>query len=405
MFYRVCFLFLLMLAINIQKTAAQCGDGGAGNDVLNCTGTETTTVSTGTGNDIVNLNGQDIIVFNVPNATPGVDAGGNVTVNGPGTISTTGFNDDGISAQGDVVSSATITTTGQNADGIVTFGGAVNNSSISTNNSVSIGIIAHGHVENNGSILTQGPGSAGILAFSTAENNGTIVTTNVGSAGIAATGDVENTGTISATSYAIAGSNNAQTITVSDGTLTGGWGAIEASGGNDSVIITVEEVTINGIVNGGAGTDQLIFQGATTDAVGWNAVEALVGCNPCAGTVTIDGKSYLFQNFEQLLNHILLIALPQSVIAVEFGSAVQYPMLLCDDGVVKVFATETHLEIYGGFASENPNGFLITAIASGEIQAGTQFQNNWSGLLLDNGYIRVMNGSGTVVSEVCRYRN
>jgi hypothetical protein len=80
-------------------------------------------------------------------------------------------------------------------------------------------------------------------------------------------------------------------------------------GGNDSITIEVG-ATITGTISGGnvAGDfDILTFTGSTSDQAGYAQLQALVGCNPCSGTVTIDGYTYTFTNFEQFVNLMTLV--------------------------------------------------------------------------------------------------
>ncbi len=97
-------------------------------------------------------------------------------------------------------------------------------------------------------------------------------------------------------------------------------------GGDDHITIAVG-ATILGTISGGnigGDNDLLTFTGTTNDQIGYDQLQALVGCNPCSGTVTIDGFTYTFQNFEQLQNLITLVVAipgtPGAQIVIRFNS-------------------------------------------------------------------------------------
>jgi hypothetical protein len=93
-------------------------------------------------------------------------------------------------------------------------------------------------------------------------------------------------------------------------------------GGDDTITIEVG-ATVLGTISGGnvAGDfDTLTFTGSTSDQAGYAQLQALVGCNPCNGTVTIDGYTYTFTNFEQFVNLMtLIVALPNAQVIITFN--------------------------------------------------------------------------------------
>jgi hypothetical protein len=98
-------------------------------------------------------------------------------------------------------------------------------------------------------------------------------------------------------------------------------------GGNDTVTIGVG-ATVTGTISGGnvAGDfDTIIFSGTTSDATGYNQVQTFVGCNPCTGSVTIDGHTYNFTNFEQLQNLLTLYIPPSPVAPVPVEITISQP--------------------------------------------------------------------------------
>jgi hypothetical protein len=98
-------------------------------------------------------------------------------------------------------------------------------------------------------------------------------------------------------------------------------------GGNDSVTISVG-ATVTGTISGGnvAGDfDTIIFSGTISDAAGYNQIQTFVSCNPCSGSVTIDGHTYNFTNFEQLQNLLTLYIPPGPVTPVPVEITISQP--------------------------------------------------------------------------------
>lgn len=89
-------------------------------------------------------------------------------------------------------------------------------------------------------------------------------------------------------------------------------GDVLMGGGNDRVII-VNGAPVLGIMNGGAGTDRLTFELASanymdqyTTLAAW--ANALVAQNPAGGTIIINGVTFTWLNFEDLMTHFRLLA-------------------------------------------------------------------------------------------------
>ncbi|MEZ4666784.1 MAG: hypothetical protein R3E39_02490 [Anaerolineae bacterium] len=234
-------------------------------------------------------------------------------------------------------------------DGIVTAPNAMNSAGVAGNDTITINGNTSANVS--GDLLNAGVnggndtivinGSAGNVygdvtgqtASGGNDNitvNGTVTGEVAGDLQSAATGASIYTGgddtiTINGTVGSVSGDNlinglgtsigGADNITIGsnaqvNGNVSGETGA--TVGGDDTVTI-VAGATITGVISGGnvAGdNDTLIFSGTTTDAAEYNQVQAFVGCNPCAGTVTVGGQTYTFQNFEQLVNLLTLVIPP-----------------------------------------------------------------------------------------------
>jgi hypothetical protein len=150
------------------------------------------------------------------------------------------------------------------------------------------------------------------------------------------------------------------------------------------VNITVGNAIINGTIDGGGQTtaDTISFNGNATQAE-VNAAQAFVGCNPCAGTLTAGGQSYTFLNFEAFINLLTVIAAGGGgggqVVTVSFDSgslAPSGPQVICDDGAVKVFhLPDGDVEVFSGFSSALPNGFLVGRVFSAQIPNVLRFQD------------------------------
>jgi hypothetical protein len=147
-----------------------------------------------------------------------------------------------------------------------------------------------------------------------------------------------------------------------------------AIGGNDEITVGVGAV-ITGIVSGGnaAGDfDTLTLTGNTSDVAGYNQVQALIGCNPCNGSVTVDGNTYTFQNFEQLINLLMLInpGVPKTVV-ITLNPEPPEPVLLCGDSALLMYRLWTgELEFYSGMQLNPVQPFLVGKVSRGDLENG-----------------------------------
>jgi hypothetical protein len=192
-------------------------------------------------------------------------------------------------------------------------------------------------------------------------------------------------------------------------------------GGNDNITIAIG-ATINGGISGGnlaAGDfDTLLFTGSTTDTAGYNQIQAFVGCNPCSGIVTIDGSTYVFQNFEQLLNFITLIgapvpSAPAPVVVITLDPQTPKkptgPMTrICGDSNVIVYRLVTgEIEFY---YINTPQHFLVAQVTHGALNAGqrtfaaTSHTNpGWRVEISDGYFGQVFDNNNNPVGLTCRF--
>jgi hypothetical protein len=71
--------------------------------------------------------------------------------------------------------------------------------------------------------------------------------------------------------------------------------------GNDTVIISGNNATVGGMIDGGTGYDVLTFSLNTADPAQRQAwAEQIAAANPNGGTLTFNGHTYTWQNFEEL---------------------------------------------------------------------------------------------------------
>jgi hypothetical protein len=255
---------------------------------------------------------------------------GNLVNNG--NISTNGLQAQGLLEvdAGDAINNGNISTGGTSSHGIyeIDAGDAINNGNITTTGSLAHGIqeFGDGNVVNGGKILTSGTGANGIRELSTGAvtNDGTIIVTGAGSVGIyeEVDGDVTNNGSVTAaTGIAINTAVGVDDDTVTNnGVVTGGIAAIQTGSGNDTVI---NNGSINGTVNLGTGDDTMIVRGVVTGTMDggadWDTLifemtvegtssdldalaREMAAANPAGGSITINGYTFTWLNFESLIN-------------------------------------------------------------------------------------------------------
>ncbi|MFN8375750.1 MAG: hypothetical protein U0694_23120 [Anaerolineae bacterium] len=300
---------------------------GAGNDVIINNGTVTQSIygdaflGTGTGSDVITNNG---LVYGaiVGDASDGASSGSDVIVNNGTVIN---------SIHGD---------TGGTADG---SGGDV--------------------IINNGTIAQDIYGDAFL-------GNGT------GSDAITNNGSVTN---IYGDDYNNAGTGN-DTIT-NNGTVNN----INAGGGSDTVVINGTTSTVNGTIDGGTGYDVLTFNltSANPDELrSW--AEQIAAANPAGGTLTFNGHTYTWVNFEELTRLVFSIArinLPADPLAVfcSLQGGIDTYAIVGQQGTLSLGISAQQLS--NGLAQAQSSGDTVLvgqsatstvyALATGEVQVNT----------------------------------
>jgi len=226
----------------------------------------TTGAATGTGGDIVVCNASDTDGYT------GTVNGDDITVPAGATVSNTGTND-------------TIVTNG-GGDTITINGGSVTSG---------------------GKAIRAGSGSDTITI-----NSGTVTADSHAIEGQGGNDTIiVNGGNItSTTGRAIRGLGGNDTITLNGGTITGVTTAINANAGDDIVTIG-GNVVVNGIIdggNGGSNNDALVFTMAVPESQ-LNALQtALLAKNPANDSITINGLTYTWSNFEGIQADLIAIA-------------------------------------------------------------------------------------------------
>jgi hypothetical protein len=314
---RLVFVLFLLLFFSVTVTHANCTPpASAGNDNIACDNTPPP------GGAIEGLDGDDTInidsTVNGAIIVTGGDQGGPTPESGSDTITNDGtvgiIAGDGFMTGGSgndvIVNNGTITIDvfGEGPDGA------------SSGNDV---IINNGNVDNN--VFGDGyngPGSGS----DTLVNNGNVTGSVYGdSFGGASSGNdnITNNGTAnniygdndSGFGYGSDTIDNSATGTVNNIIAGGGDDNITNSGnvdnnidagyGNDTVTIQGNDATVGGTIDGGADYDTLTFNLSTNDpaqAEAWAAEFA--AANPNGGTITINGHTYTWTNFEELLYFI-----------------------------------------------------------------------------------------------------
>lgn len=220
----------------------------------------TVTGMTGTGGEVVSCIGTDT------NGYTGTPNGDDVIVQSSSNVSNTGVLNTIVTANG--------------GDTITVNGGTVSSG----------GIAIAGGAQNDDIVINSGTVTATDHAIEGGGGNDTI-TVNGGSV-------------TSTTGRAIRGRGGDDTITLNGGVITGNSVAINPNAGSDTVVIG-GNVTINGSINGGnngSNIDILKFS-VSVFATEYQALSALLAAaDPAAGSITINGFTYTWLNFENIEN-------------------------------------------------------------------------------------------------------
>jgi hypothetical protein len=339
---RLLFIVFLVLVSAVSVAYADCTSPTVADDNILCdnvpapptpgpvegqSGNDSITIDTGvtisnyvTGDDLVGAgNGNDTIInngtvdFTIFGDTQGSGGSGddyivnngtvNMSIEGDGAFAP-GSGDDTIINNGstDRIYGDSDNNAGTGND-TITNNGTVNDSIFgdTTTDPVSTG---NDIITNNGVIVFNiygdefnGTGTGS----DTITNNGTVNNIN----GANGNNVVDNTGTVNGSI-----TTGADTDTVTNSNTVNG--NISVGDGNDTVIIQGNDAIVGGTMDGGNGTDVLTFNLSTDDpaqAEAWAAEFA--AANPNGGTITINGQTYTWTNFEELQYFIELTSRPQ----------------------------------------------------------------------------------------------
>lgn len=107
-------------------------------------------------------------------------------------------------------------------------------------------------------------------------------------------------------------------------------GFLDGNGGNDTVNLG-DNAIVGAVMDGGAGTDTLSF-----DAISQSDLDAL-GLDPAGGSITINGETYTWLNFEQLLG-LLAELIEQGVIRLRVFYETETLRAVETSGGINIFA-------------------------------------------------------------------
>ncbi len=289
----------------------------------------------GFGNDTITNNGE---VFDIIGDSGGASGYGDDVITNNGTVEFDIYGDtdlNGTDSDGNDI----ITNNGE-VDGNITANGGndlvVNNGTVENN--------IHGDDEN-------GSGDGNDIILNSGLVEGTIYGDSAGGAG---TGN--------------------DTI-VNSGTVSGG---IEAGGGDDSVILS-NFGTVGGLVNGDAGFDTLEFDITTANTgqlLEW--ADQIFAASPSGGTLSFNGVTYTWANFEELVQLLNLTAVNGPAIVMQGycipdGSFDVYRIVSATEGVFAFRATAQQISAAFVDITENrlvaSDGDLqLWALTNGELQ-------------------------------------
>lgn len=340
-------LALVVSAFGWTPALAGCSDGTNGDNTLDCT--------SDSSNDWKGKNGDDVMTEDA-----GVNIEGNAQGDGTVKLGSASGGDDVLEINGNVEENvngdglaAGLAATG--GDDVVTIGvtgnveGNVNGDGIVAGGAGIGGddeVTIDGHVE--GNVTGDGIAAAGVsvggddilVVSETGTVEGNVSGDGVAAAGGTSGGDDTITidGTVEGNVYGdgmlSAGSRGGDDVIIVNGTVEGdvladGLAAFEDEGGDDTVIVG-EDASIEGTIDGGDGTDTLVLKNVYQDKL-----DAL---DPNDGTITKNGQTYTWLNFEFLVGKLREIAEE----AVNSGRGILYASgnllgVESDDGGFNVF--------------------------------------------------------------------
>ncbi len=359
-------LAVALLAVATPVRAGECQPGLSGNDW--------TCINSGTLNDWLGVDSvpgtQTVMVINEvtgivngPAANTAIRASGanggsgNMTAINRGTVNSlwlgiTTWSDSGNAT---VINSGTVTTLVSLSDGLTAHSNSGSATVINsgTVNATDDGISASSNsgtatVINSGTVTAvyNGVQVGANTPFSTVINSGSLTTTH-------------------ASRNAILGGIHSDLV-INSGELNAPNSglAIDTRAGDDTVII--EGGSVDGLIDGGDDTDSLAFS-IVHGAEGFDrVVAALAAADPAGGSITINGETYTWSNFESLQN-LLRMAMIGDGRANAFDFTAN-AALYCAGGGAQVY--RIHEDGQGEWAYDVPDGLaaaaLGQAIASGQ---------------------------------------
>jgi len=366
----ICFMVVVGVLAPTSMVLADCQpDGTAADDTIVCTGNDLDGVYGGEGDDTITNDGAaahltgDTTLFIGPiagddtiinNGTTeqiigdlAFDDGGDDTIINNGTVNMVIVGDDVANGQG---GNDTITNNGVIQQTI--FGDAAQDGGDDT-------------ITNNGTvgwdILGDSASSGGNdVIVNTGTVDGSIYGDNADTNPLAGDDTIINSGTVGGVIDAEAGDD---TVTLEDG----------ANGGADDVLV----------IDGGAGTDVLVFSFTITDPELYDQIAAEIAAqSPAGGSITINGQTYIWSNFEQLVNLLRFagtrpvtvrlndgrlnftdLAAPFAVYCVAGGGIVVYDIQESGQGFLAFQATWAEIsDALTAAAERNENILIVTAM-------------------------------------------
>jgi hypothetical protein len=368
------------------------------------------------------ITNQGAITNTAASTFDGIDFDSDNTILNSGTITTSGFQSEGMFSTGSndsVVndSSGTITTNGGHSDGVFAFGNVggntlTNQGVIQTFGEASFGLESNGSnnlLTNTGAITTSGPDGDGLST--TGNNNqlvngGTINTSNDSGVGVEVFGNTNtltNSGTITTTGRTAfglhaAGNDNTATNTSTGTTTTSGTGSdgLRANG-NGNELINAGTVATNGAGADGLfsnGSNNALLNNGTINVSGLNAhgiesVGATLGSITNSGMITVTGSggSGVFMGgpttFANTAGGSVISQQASGVIANGGGT-------ISNDGTITG-------QVTGITVANGPGAVTNSGAIKGVVGVGLLFLGNFNNSLTNSGTI---SGNGPLVNGV-----
>jgi hypothetical protein len=199
-------------------------------------------------------------------------------------------------------------------------------------------------------------------------------------------------------------------------TNNGTVNTINAEEGDDLVNIrfrsTVNQIILGGEDPGDTDFDVIRFTDLTqavADNIAQQCPDPDAGC-----TVTVGAFTYNLAEFENLRFFLLAVADAVADVLENSGVTIRRPVVICDDGVVKVIRDENNNQwVFSGFNLLPQDGFLVALLPFDQLFPGKVFSNpnapsegqGWTAVLDNRLHTRVFDAAGNLVSDRCLYRD